>query len=129
MKCQECGSEMITKTVDETLNLDGQSLTLHGMRGDFCDSCGEGIWDETSYHRYVEGQEALVRSVRGNTGSDIRRIRKKLNLTQKDFAELFGLGKLSFSRYETGKTRPPAYFIKLLKLLEKHPELLKEMHS
>ena len=129
MKCQECGSEMITNTVDETLNLDGQSLTLHGMRGDFCDSCGEGIWDETSYHRYVEGQEALVRSVRGNTGSDIRRIRKKLNLTQKDFAELFGLGKLSFSRYETGKTRPPAYFIKLLKLLEKHPELLKEMHS
>lgn len=127
MKCHECGSGMIEKTIDETLELDGQSLTLHDMHGHFCDSCGEGVWDEKSYHRYSEGQEALIRSVRGNVGSDIRRIRKKLKLTQKDLAEIFGLGKLSFSRYESGKTRPPAYFIKLMKLIERHPDLLNEM--
>lgn len=68
MKCHECGSGMIEKTIDETLELDGQSLTLHDMHGHFCDSCGEGVWNEKSYHRYSEGQEALIRSVRGMLG-------------------------------------------------------------
>ncbi|MFA6011491.1 MAG: type II TA system antitoxin MqsA family protein [Desulfobacteraceae bacterium] len=127
MKCPECGSDMILKTIDETLELDGQSLTLHGMSGHFCEECDEGVWDEASYRRYVKGQEALVRSAKENVGTDIRRIRTKLNLTQKDFADRLGLGKLAFSRYETGKTRPPAFFIKFLKVIERHPDLLDEI--
>lgn len=118
---------MVQKTIDETLELDGQSLTLHGMSGHFCTSCDEGVWDETSYRRYIESQDALVRSAKENVGADIRRIRKKLNLTQKDLASRFGMGKVAFSRYETGKTRPPAYFIKFMKLLERHPDLLNEI--
>jgi HTH-type transcriptional regulator/antitoxin MqsA len=118
---------MILKTIDETLELDGQSLTLHGMSGHFCEECDEGVWDEASYRRYVKGQEALVRSAKENVGTDIRRIRTKLNLTQKDFADRLGLGKLAFSRYETGKTRPPAFFIKFLKVIERHPDLLDEI--
>ena len=127
MKCPECGSKMIKKTVDDTMEHEGQSLTLNNMKGHFCDLCGEGVWDEKSYKLYVESQEALVRSAKEAVSSDIRRIRTKLNITQKDFAALLGLGKLSFSRYETGKTRPPAYFIKFLKLLERHPDLLDEI--
>lgn len=127
MKCPECGSDMIHKTIDETLELDGQSLTLHRMSGHFCTSCDEGVWDEVSYKRYIESQEALVRSAKENVGSDIRRIRKKLNLTQQDLASRFGMGKVAFSRYETGKTRPPVYFVKFLKLLERHPDLLNEI--
>lgn len=130
MKCPVCGnSEMITKTVNETLSLEGQSLTLHDMRGEFCESCGEGVWDEMSYHRYIEGQAALVRSVRGNVGSDIRRIRKKLKLTQQDIAKLFGIGKVAFSRYERGETRPPAPLVKLLRIVEKHPDLIDEIQG
>lgn len=64
MKCPECGSDMIEKTTDEVMTLDDQSLTLHDMHGHFCDSCGEGVWDdEESYHRYSEGQEAVIRAV------------------------------------------------------------------
>jgi HTH-type transcriptional regulator/antitoxin MqsA len=37
------------------------------------------------------------------------------------------LGKLAFSRYERGETNPPAPVVKLLKLLDKHPELLAEI--
>lgn len=130
MKCPVCGnSEMVIKTVNESLSLEGQSLTLHDMRGEFCESCGEGVWDETSYHRYIEGQAALVRSVRGNVGSDIRRIRKKLKLTQQDIAKLFGIGKVAFSRYERGETRPPAPLVKLLRIVEKHPDLIDEIQG
>ncbi len=128
MKCSACGhDEMASKTLDETLSYGGQSLTLHGMRGEFCPACGEGVWDAESYRRYAEAQTALLRSVKGDVGGEIRRIRKGLNLTQTQLAESFGVGKAAFSRYERGKTRPPAPVVKLLKLLERHPDLLKEM--
>jgi len=71
---------MIEKTIDETLELDGQSLTLHDMHGHFCDSCGEGVWDEKSYNRYSEGQEALIRSVRGNYLSSKAALRLSLTI-------------------------------------------------
>lgn len=128
MKCPACGnSEMVTKIKDEILSYGGQFLTLHSMKGDFCPLCGEGIWDEESYRRYTEAQAAIIRAVKGDVSADIRRIRKHLKLTQAELSEVVGIGKVAFSRYERGETRPPAPLVKLLKLVERHPELLSEM--
>ena len=33
----------------------------------------------------------------------------------------------AFSRYENGKTRPPLALVKLLKVLDRHPDLLNEV--
>ena len=33
----------------------------------------------------------------------------------------------AFSRYENGKTKPPLALVKLLKVLDRHPELLDEI--
>jgi HTH-type transcriptional regulator / antitoxin MqsA len=130
MKCPACGhSEMVAKTDDETLSYGGQSLTLHAMRGEFCLNCGEGVWDEESYRRFTEAQAALLRAVMGDVGADIRRIRKHLKLTQAELSEAFGVGKVAFSRYERGETRPPAPLVKLLKLIERHPDLLAEIRD
>lgn len=130
MKCPACGhAEMISKTQDETLSYGSQSLTLHAMRGEFCPACGEGVWDTESYRRYTEAQAALLRAVKGDVSGEIRRIRKNLKLTQAQLAEAFGVGKVAFSRYERGETRPPAPLVKLLRILERHPDLLKEMRS
>lgn len=129
MKCPACGQEMVAEVRDETLTYSGQSLTLHAMQGEFCAGCDEGIWDAQSYRRYTEAQSALVRTVKGDISSDIRRIRKNLKLTQTELAEAFGVGKVAFSRYERGETRPPAPLVKLLKLIERHPELLREMQE
>jgi HTH-type transcriptional regulator/antitoxin MqsA len=128
MKCPACGdSEMVTKIQDETLSYGGQSLTLHSMKGDFCPACGDGIWDEESYLRYTEAQSAVVRAVKGDVSADIRRIRKSLKLTQTELSEVVGIGKVAFSRYERGESRPPNPLVKLLKLVERHPDLLAEM--
>ncbi len=127
MKCPACGSEMVTKIQDETLSYGGQYLTLHLMKGDFCPACGEGIWDEESYLRYAEAQAGIIRSVKGDVSADIRRIRKNLKLTQTELSEVVGIGKVAFSRYERGETKPPAPLVKLLKLVERHPDLLAEM--
>ena len=130
MKCPACGhSQMEHKTRDETLSYENQSLTLHAMCGEFCPVCGEGVWDAESYRRYAEAQAALIRSVKGDVAGEIRRIRKGLKLTQAQLAKAFGVGKVAFSRYERGETRPPVPVVKLLKLLERHPDLLEEIHS
>lgn len=128
MKCPACGNtELVDRVADETIAYGGQSLTLHGMQGGYCTACGEGVWNEESYRRYTEAQAALIRSVKGDVSADIRRIRKNLNLTQAELSEIVGIGKVAFSRYERGETRPPAPLVKLLKLVERHPDLLQEM--
>ncbi len=35
----------------------------------------------------------------------------------------------AFSRYENGKTKPPLVLVKLLRVLEKHPDLLDEVRA
>jgi HTH-type transcriptional regulator/antitoxin MqsA len=128
MKCAACGdSEMVSKVQDETLAYGGQSLTLHLMKGVFCPSCGEGIWDEESYRRFTEAQTGIIRAVKGDVSADIRRIRKNLKLTQTELSQVVGIGKVAFSRYERGETKPPAPLVKLLKLVERHPDLLSEI--
>ena len=57
----------------------------------------------------------------------IVKVRKKLSLTQKEAREIFGGGVNAFSRYEKGNAQPHPSTIKLLRVLDKHPELLNEI--
>lgn len=59
----------------------------------------------------------------------IAKVRRKLDLDQRQAAELFGGGVNAFSRYENGKTKPPLALVKLLKLLDRHPDLLDEVRT
>jgi HTH-type transcriptional regulator/antitoxin MqsA len=59
----------------------------------------------------------------------IASVRKKLALDQLEAAEIFGGGINAFSRYENGKTKPPLALVKLLKVLDRHPELLAEVRA
>jgi HTH-type transcriptional regulator/antitoxin MqsA len=56
-------------------------------------------------------------------------VRKKLGLDLRQAAEIFGGGVNAFSRYENGKTKPPLALVKLLKVLERHPDLLREIRA
>ena len=56
-------------------------------------------------------------------------VRKKLDLDQREAAEIFGGGVNAFSRYENGKTKPPLALVKLLKVLDRHPDLLAEVRG
>ena len=59
----------------------------------------------------------------------IATVRKKLALDQREAAEIFGGGINAFSRYENGKTKPPLSLVKLLKVLDRHPDLLNEVRT
>jgi HTH-type transcriptional regulator/antitoxin MqsA len=56
-------------------------------------------------------------------------VRRKLALDQPEAAEIFGGGVNAFSRYENGKTKPSLALVKLLKVLDRHPELLDEIRT
>jgi HTH-type transcriptional regulator/antitoxin MqsA len=47
----------------------------------------------------------------------------------REASEIFGGGVNAFSRYETGKARPPVALVKLLRVLDRHPELLEEVRA
>ena len=59
----------------------------------------------------------------------IARVRKKLALDQRQAAAIFGGGANAFSRYENGKTKPPLALVKLLMVLDRHPNLLNELRA
>ena len=56
------------------------------------------------------------------TPDRIRAIRKRLGLTQEEAGELLGGGPRAFTKYESGRMRPRAAAISLLRVLEAHSE-------
>ena len=48
---------------------------------------------------------------------------------QRQAAAIFGGGPNAFSRYENGKTKPPLALVKLLIVLDRHPNLLNEVRA
>jgi len=58
------------------------------------------------------------------TGDDIKSIRKKLGLTQKEMAEKLGVGLKTFARYENFSVRQSKAMDNLLRILERYPEAL-----
>lgn len=131
MNCPLCGAGNLVR---ESRQLDciyaGRSTTIR-QSGDFCDSCGEGIFSSDESERYLAEVNQFRTKVDEEplAPTEVRRIRKKLGLTQKEAGEVFGGGIRAFSQYERGETRQGKAVDKLLRLLDKHPELLAEVYQ
>lgn len=132
MKCPACGAaELIHDTRDLPYTYKGETTAIPAVTGDHCPACSEVILDREHGDRYSEWIGVFQRQVNAAfvAPSFITDIRKKLNLDQREAAEIFGGGVNAFSRYETGKTKPPLALVKLLKVLDRHPELLAEIRA
>ena len=132
MKCPACGAaELLHDTRDVPYTYKGETTTFPALSGDFCPACGEILLDAAEADRYGEAVCAFNKQVNAATVDPrfIAEVRKKLALDQREAGEIFGGGVNAFSRYENGKTEPPLALVKLLKLLDRHPELLNEVRS
>lgn len=132
MKCPICaGAELVHDTRDMPYTYKGESTILPAVTGDFCPACGESVLEMVEAAR----TSALMREFSKQVNASIVdpgfiiTVRKKLNLDQREAAEIFGGGVNAFSRYENGKTKPPLALIKLLKVLDQHPDLLAEVRA
>ncbi|MCK6411341.1 MAG: type II toxin-antitoxin system MqsA family antitoxin [Azonexus sp.] len=132
MKCPVCGAaELIHDTRDIPFSYKGESTTIPAVTGEYCPACDEVVLNREHGDRYSELIGAFQRQVNAAfvDPSYITRVRRKLDLDQRQAAELFGGGVNAFSRYENGKTKPPLALVKLFKLLDRHPDLLDELRA
>jgi HTH-type transcriptional regulator/antitoxin MqsA len=61
------------------------------------------------------------------TPGTIRRVRQKLNLSQREAGGLLKVGENAFDKYERGLVEPSGPTSQLLLLLDRHPELVKDL--
>lgn len=132
MKCPSCGAaNLVYDTRDVPYTYKGETTTLPQVTGDFCPACNESILDAAESRRTMNLMLAFNRQVNASIVDleFIAHVRKKLALDQREAAEIFGGGINAFSRYENGKTKPPLALVKLLKVLDRHPDLLDEVKA
>ncbi|KXW55664.1 type II toxin-antitoxin system MqsA family antitoxin [Ferrovum sp. PN-J185] len=130
MKCPVCGvAELIPDTRNVTYTYKGSSTVIEAVTGDFCPACDEMVLNAAESTRISELMMQFNKEVNAAYVDPIfiTQIRKKLRLDQREAAEIFGGGINAFSRYENGKTKPPLALVQLLKVLDRHPDLLDEI--
>lgn len=132
MKCPVCGAaELARDTREVPFTYKGETTIIPDVTGDFCPACAESILDLAESRRFGEHVGEFIKQVNASIVDPafIASVRKKLALDQREAAEIFGGGVNAFSRYENGKTKPPLALVKLLKVLDRHPDLLNEVRT
>jgi len=99
----------------------------YSAKGAFCNHCHDGFPKHDA--REEAAWIAFRARVDANEIAELARIRKKLKLTQQEAAKLAGGGKNAFSRYERGQAKPVAAVVNLFRLLDRHPDLLRELEA
>lgn len=132
MECPICGkAELIRDTHDIPYTYKGISTVIPQVTGDFCPACGQGVLNSSEARRTSRAMVEFDKQVNASLVDPgfITSVRKKLGLDQREAAKIFGGSVNAFSRYETGKVKPPVALVKLFKILERHPELLAEIRT
>lgn len=104
---------------------------IPAVEADWCPACGESVLSLAESTRTSQAMLEFNKQVNASLVDPgyIGAVRRKLKLDQREAAELFGGGVNAFSRYETGKTKPPLALVQLLRLLDRHPDLLEEVRE
>lgn len=132
MRCPSCGgAELIHDTRPMSYTYKGESTVIDDVTGDYCPACGEAILEmgesvRTSALMLDFNQQVNAAAV---DPTFIVSVRKKLSLDQREAGQIFGGGVNAFSRYENGRAKPPVSLVKLLKVLDRHPDLLAEVRA
>jgi len=132
MKCPFCAAtELLQDTRDMPYTYKNESTVILAVTGEFCPACGEAVLGVAESKRTSAAMLEFNKQVNASIVAPgfIATVRKKLALDQREAAEIFGGGINAFSRYENGKTKPPLALVKLLKVLDRHPDLLNEVRT
>ena len=119
--CPETGAPMHRETRPMKIAYKGESAVVD-MPGWYCDASGESIHDGSDMKVFDRAFNALKAKVEGRLDPQaVRRIRKKLGLTQKDAGRLIGGGPNAFQKYESGDVLASGAITSALLLLDRDP--------
>lgn len=127
--CPETGAPMRRDVRPMTLTYKGESLTFD-QPGWYCDQSDEGILigkdlriSDRMLNRLKARSEGLLEP------AEIRRIRKKLKLTQEAAGFVIGGGPRAFQMYESGDRLPSRAISSALILLDHDPKALARLRA
>ncbi len=76
--------------------------------------------------------DRVFRELKAAYAAHVRKVRKRLKLTQEEAGRLIGGGRRAFQKYESGTMPPSDAAVGLIEILHRHPEeveLLKSIRS
>lgn len=87
--------------------------------------------DGDSIHTGAELAESdrVFQDLKAAYAAHVRRVRKRLKLTQEEAGRIIGGGRRAFQKYESGATPPSDAAVGLIELLERHPEEIEFLRS
>lgn len=109
--CELCNQEQpfIYEKVNRDYNVKGEIINVD-IEVCKCSVCGEEIWDDETLKQNEEIIFSKYRKIKGLLfPEEIREIRNKYGLSQKDFSLLLGFGEKTITRYENGALQDEAY--------------------
>jgi HTH-type transcriptional regulator/antitoxin MqsA len=125
--CPETGKPMVRDTRPMTVAFKGHSITID-MPGWYCDDSGESIHTGEDMKVSDAALQALKIKVENLLSpEDVRRIRVKMGLTQRQAGTLIGGGPNAFQKYEAGEVTVSKGISNFLRMLERHPEEIEEL--
>ena len=125
--CPETGKPMVRDTRPMTVAFKGHSITID-MPGWYCDDSGESIHTGEDMKVSDAALQTLKIKIENLLSpEDVRRIRVKMGLTQRQAGTLIGGGPNAFQKYEAGEVTVSKGISNFLRMLERHPEEIEEL--
>ena len=125
--CPETGKPMVRDTRPMEIAYKGQSATVD-MPGWYCHESSESIHTAED----MKVSDAALKELRLQVENllkpqEVKRIRTMMGLTQREAGALLGGGPNAFQKYEQDTVTVSKPMSNLLRILERHPEVLEEL--
>jgi putative zinc finger/helix-turn-helix YgiT family protein len=123
--CGKCGEQAVERDslpYSTVVQYDGRSYAVDvpDLRVPCCKNCGDMVFDDSANDQVTDALRRLV----GLLPPDrIRSNRESLGLTQRDFANLLGMGESTVSRWETSSQIQQRSLDRLMRLFFALPEV------
>jgi HTH-type transcriptional regulator/antitoxin MqsA len=129
--CAVCGNHDLREEKRDVVRpYKGHNITLKAVPGLYCAACGEAEFLTTGdAEKFAQEVQMAMQAIDVQRRTELRSIRRRLGLRQAEAATLFGGGINAFSEYERGVREPSKSTVLLLRLLDRHPDLLQEARA
>lgn len=128
-KCPNCGSHLVKYVEREEIVAKSKKIVYRDTVSFRCDKCKtETDLDIEADPRKTKKRLQLIENG-FLTDIDIKKIRKKLGLSQKEMAQKLGVGLKNFARYENLSVRQSKAMDSLLRILDVYPDTIKVLEG
>ncbi|MFN3200020.1 MAG: type II toxin-antitoxin system MqsA family antitoxin [Bradymonadia bacterium] len=127
--CPSCGAPgMVHETRPDVVEYTDGGVTLSReimQPGWWCNACGEALFTGAEARMSFEAHQELRAEAKGVLSpAQVRTIRERLGLSQRQAGIRLGGGVKAFNKYESGSIVPSQALSNLLRVLDAHPEAL-----